>query len=180
MNKTTEIKTYKDLEAHERAMNLAMEIFEQTQSFPREGQYSMTDQIRRSSRSIRLRREPRPWSGRNAKRMPSEALAKEGKLLRRIPPSGKVPRACPQGSIGANIGEAWRKRRYRAAFIRKLSGAETKTTETQVGIDIVPRWQYLPETKSAKLDDPCDHMMSQIVLRIDRAEKWLIRGAHHE
>ncbi|MCM8774808.1 MAG: DHH family phosphoesterase, partial [Candidatus Omnitrophica bacterium] len=32
-------------------------------------------------------------------RMPSEALAKEGKLLRRIPPSGKVPRACPRGSM---------------------------------------------------------------------------------
>ncbi|MDY6837377.1 MAG: four helix bundle protein [Thermodesulfobacteriota bacterium] len=34
-------------------------------------------------------------------------------------------------SVCANIGEAWRKRRYKAAFIAKLSDAESEACETQ-------------------------------------------------
>jgi len=46
------IKTYKDLRVFQNAMNAAMKIFELTENFPREEQYSLTDQIRRSSRSV--------------------------------------------------------------------------------------------------------------------------------
>lgn len=35
-------------------------------------------------------------------------------------------------SVCTNIAEAWRKRRYKAAFIAKLSDAETEACETQV------------------------------------------------
>ena len=35
-------------------------------------------------------------------------------------------------SVCANIAEAWRKRRYKAAFIAKMSDAESEATETQV------------------------------------------------
>jgi len=35
-------------------------------------------------------------------------------------------------SVCANIAEAWRKRRYEAAFVSKLSDAETEAAETQV------------------------------------------------
>ena len=41
-----------ELRVYERAFALAMEIFERTKTFPREERYSMTDQIRRSSRSV--------------------------------------------------------------------------------------------------------------------------------
>ena len=43
---------YKDLKVYQLAYKLAMEIFEITKSFPKEERYSLTDQIRRSSRSV--------------------------------------------------------------------------------------------------------------------------------
>lgn len=46
------IKTFKDLEVYNLSHKLAMEIFVITQKFPVEEKYSLTDQIRRSSRSV--------------------------------------------------------------------------------------------------------------------------------
>ncbi len=43
---------YKDLKVYKLAYKLAMEIFNETKRFPSEEKYSLTDQIRRSSRSI--------------------------------------------------------------------------------------------------------------------------------
>jgi len=45
-------KGYKDLKVYKLAYELAMEIFKITKSFPKEEKYSLTDQIRRSSRSV--------------------------------------------------------------------------------------------------------------------------------
>ena len=73
------INSYKELKVYQKTMDLAMEIFQLTKTFPNEEKYSLVDQIRRSSRSV-----------------------------------------CN------NIAEAWRKRRYKAAFIAKLSDAETE------------------------------------------------------
>ena len=46
------IVSHRDLEVYQKAMAAAMEIFELSKSFPKEGIYSLTDQIRRSSRSV--------------------------------------------------------------------------------------------------------------------------------
>ena len=43
---------YRDLKVYQLAYKLAMEIFLLSKAFPREEIYSLTDQIRRSSRSI--------------------------------------------------------------------------------------------------------------------------------
>ena len=43
---------YKDLEAYQLAYNLAMEIFKRSKGFPGKERYSLTSQIRRSSRSV--------------------------------------------------------------------------------------------------------------------------------
>lgn len=43
---------YKKLKAYQKAFKLAMTIFEISKSFPKEEQYALTDQIRRSSRSV--------------------------------------------------------------------------------------------------------------------------------
>jgi four helix bundle protein len=43
---------FKKLLAYKKAYRLAMDIFEISKSFPKEETYSLTDQIRRSSRSI--------------------------------------------------------------------------------------------------------------------------------
>jgi four helix bundle protein len=48
------IKSVKDLKVYNVAFELAMEIFKLTQNFPREEQYSLIDQIRRSSRSVSI------------------------------------------------------------------------------------------------------------------------------
>ena len=123
------IKSYKDLDVFQRAMNLAMDIFEVSRHFPKEEQYSLTDQIRRSSRSV-----------------------------------------C------ANISEAWRKRRYKAAFISKLSDAETEACETQVWIELARRCKYLTDTVASPLDEECAHIIAQLVRMIDKPEKWIIKN----
>ena len=50
--RSKKITTYRDLDVYQMAMDRSMEIFEMTKSFPKEEQYSLTDQIRRSSRSV--------------------------------------------------------------------------------------------------------------------------------
>jgi four helix bundle protein len=44
--------TFQDLLAYKKSFSLAMKIFDITKSFPKEETYSLTDQIRRSSRSV--------------------------------------------------------------------------------------------------------------------------------
>ena len=48
------IRSVKDLNVYNLAFELAMEIFKLTLSFPKEERYSLTDQIRRSSRSVAI------------------------------------------------------------------------------------------------------------------------------
>jgi four helix bundle protein len=45
---------FQDLLAYKKEFDLAMNIFELTKSFPKEEMYSLTDQIRRSSRSVTI------------------------------------------------------------------------------------------------------------------------------
>lgn len=48
------INSAKDLEVYKKAYELAMQIFEVSKNFPKEELYSLTNQIRRSSRSVCL------------------------------------------------------------------------------------------------------------------------------
>jgi four helix bundle protein len=50
--KTKRINSVRDLEVYQLAFNTAMGIFEISKGFPREEKYSLTDQIRRFSRSV--------------------------------------------------------------------------------------------------------------------------------
>jgi len=86
------IRTHHDLDVYQMAFDLAMRIFEESNCFPNEERYSLTDQVRRSSRSV-----------------------------------------C------ANLAEAWRKRRYQASFISKLSDAEAEAAETQAWLEFAIR-----------------------------------------
>jgi four helix bundle protein len=47
-----QIKTHKDLRVYQLSFDAGMEIFNLTKNFPKEERYSLTDQIRRSSRSV--------------------------------------------------------------------------------------------------------------------------------
>ncbi len=90
--------SYKKLLAYRVALELADYVFLQTMGFPKEETYSLTDQIRRSSRSI-----------------------------------------------GAQIAEAWGKRRYSKHFLSKLSDAYAETYETEHWITIAYNCGYLNE-----------------------------------
>ncbi len=90
------IKSHKDLKVYQMAFDAAMKIFELSKKFPVEERYSLTDQIRRSSRSV-----------------------------------------C------ANMAEAWRKRRYEAAFVAKLNDCESEAAETQTWIEFAVKCNYL-------------------------------------
>ena len=76
------IRTHKDLKVYQKAYQSALQIYELTKSFPSEEKYSLTDQIRRSSRSVcantaeafRKRRYPKSFI---AKLSDSEAEAAE-------------------------------------------------------------------------------------------------------
>ncbi len=46
------LNSAKDLKVYKAAYELAMEIFEISKAWPSEERYSLTDQIRRSSRSV--------------------------------------------------------------------------------------------------------------------------------
>jgi four helix bundle protein len=124
----TSIRHFRELEVYQEAMSLVMRVTELTKSFPREERFALTDQIKRSSRSI-----------------------------------------C------ANLAEAWRKRRYEAAFVSKLNDAETEAAETQVHFEIAFRHEYIDGETFEQDDDVCDKIISQIVKMIDRADLWVIK-----
>lgn len=46
------VRNFKETAVYKKAFALAMEIFEISKSFPKEEKYSLTDQVRRSSRSV--------------------------------------------------------------------------------------------------------------------------------
>jgi len=48
----SQINSFKDLIVYQKAYNLAMQIFDISKGYPKEERYSLTDQIRRSSRSV--------------------------------------------------------------------------------------------------------------------------------
>lgn len=88
--------SFRDLEVYKLSRELSKEIFELTKTFPAEERYSLTDQIRRSSRSV-----------------------------------------------GAQVAEAWAKRRYEKHFISKLTDADGEQQETQHWIEVSYDCEYI-------------------------------------
>jgi four helix bundle protein len=77
-------------------------------------------------------------------------------------------------SITANISEAWRKRRYQAAFVSKLSDAESEACETQTWIELSLRCGYLKKNETDELDACCEKIMGQIASMIQSSEDWIL------
>ena len=66
-------------------------------------------------------------------------------------------------SVCTNLAEAWRKRRYKAAFVAKLNDAESEACETQVWIEFALRCGYLEQTTANELDQCYDKIIGQLV-----------------
>jgi len=98
--------SYKDLLLFKKAFELAMDILETSKKFPKEETYSLTDQIRRSSRSV-----------------------------------------C------ANFAEAYRKRKYPAHFISKLTDCDSENAETDVWIEFSFACQYITPEEYKQLSE---------------------------
>jgi len=124
------IKTHRDLEVYKQSFDLAMQIFQSSKAFPKEERYSLTDQVRRSSRSI-----------------------------------------CD------NLAEAWRKRRYEASFISKLSDAEAEAAETQVWIEFAVECEYLEPEIGKNLLSFYEKILGELVSMINNVKPWLLPGA---
>jgi four helix bundle protein len=77
-------------------------------------------------------------------------------------------------SVCANIAEAWRKRRYKAAFVSKLSDAETEAAETQVWLEFAFRCGYLDEQTFSEINRHYDQIIGKLVRMIDNPLPWLI------
>jgi len=75
-------------------------------------------------------------------------------------------------SVCANIAEAWRKRRYEAAFVSKLSDADTEAAETEVWLDFSLKCGYIQEAGHKKLRDKHDHICRQLYIMMQDASSW--------
>lgn len=121
------VKSHRDLEVYQMAFEAAMNIFELSKKFPLEERFSLTNQIRRSSRSI-----------------------------------------C------ANLAEAWRKRRYEAAFVAKLSDCEAEAAETQTWIEFAVKCNYLDVQIGTQLYLTYEQIIGKLVNFYKNADQWLL------
>ena len=72
--------------------------------------------------------------------------------------------------------EAWRRRRYQAAFVAKLIDAETEAAETQVHLEIAFRHGYVDEAAFHELDDSYEKIGAQNCVKMtDQASSWVIK-----
>lgn len=78
-------------------------------------------------------------------------------------------------SVCSNLAEAWRKRRYAAAFVAKLSDAETEAAETQVWLEFSVKCGYLERSAAAELYRALDEIIAMIVSMIKNKDDWLLK-----
>lgn len=78
-------------------------------------------------------------------------------------------------AVGAMIAEAWRRRKYEAAFVNKLSEAEGEAAETQVWIMHAVDCEYLTKAEARDLHRLYDRLLGKLVTMGNRPEVWLLR-----
>jgi four helix bundle protein len=121
--------SYRDLEVYKLARQLSQEIFETTKSFPKEEMYSLTDQIRRSSRSV-----------------------------------------------GAQIAEAWAKRRYIKHFVSKLTDSDGEQQETQHWIETSLDCEYISVELKNNLLNRYAQVGKMLNSMIEKADKFCFKS----
>jgi four helix bundle protein len=119
--------SYKTLHAYQKAFAVAMKIFRLTKKFPKEEMFGLTDQIRRSSRSV-----------------------------------------C------ANFAECYRKRKYEAHFISKLSDADSENAETQVWLDFALACEYITEQEYLEIYPETEDVGRLLAYMIENPSKFVV------
>ena len=77
-------------------------------------------------------------------------------------------------SVAANLSEAWRRRRYEAAFVAKLNDCETEATETQTWLEFSRRCGYLSAEQADELDERYEKIIAQLVKMITNPKAWIL------
>ena len=129
MTELAHAKSFRDLLVYKKSRALAKEIFELSKGFPKEEMYSLTDQVRRSSRSI-----------------------------------------------GAQIAEAWAKRRYEKHFVSKLTDADGEQLETQHWIDTAEDCGYLSPARATSLNKQLGEIGRMLNSMMDKAVQFCSKG----
>lgn len=75
-------------------------------------------------------------------------------------------------SVSANVSEAWRKRRYPAAFVAKLSDAEGEAAETQTWIQFAVSCGYLEAEVGRPLYSEYDEIIAMLVHMVTHPDDW--------
>lgn len=123
------VQKVEDLKVYQKAFELQQAIFEMTKEFPKDERYSLTDQIRRSSRAI-----------------------------------------------GANLSEAWQKRRYPAHFVSKLSDSDGEQSETRHWIKTAHACEYIGSSEREELLESCKGIGRMLGKMMHNAESWCTRA----
>lgn len=118
-------KSVSDLQVYQLAVKLQRRVFEISKTFPKEEMYSLTDQIRRSSRSV-----------------------------------------------GANICEAWAKRRYPSHFKSKLSDSDGESEETIHWLTTAYDCRYIENEVRDELTSEYRHVSGILNKMMDNADSW--------
>jgi len=77
-------------------------------------------------------------------------------------------------AVCSNLAEAWRKRRYEAAFVSKLNDAEAEAAETQTWLRFSHECSYLPDEVSNELHTTYDHIIGKLVRMISNPSPWIL------
>lgn len=75
-------------------------------------------------------------------------------------------------SVAANLAEAWKKRRYKKAFISKLIDCAGEAGETEVWLDFSKDFGYLNQKKHDSLLESYDQVNRMLFGMIDKADKF--------
>src|SRR5437016_13741565 len=75
-------------------------------------------------------------------------------------------------SIGANISEAWQKRRYLAHFISKLTDADGEQAESQHWLDTAAACNYISEDQRKAVLEKCLRIGQMLGTMIAKPEKF--------
>ena len=118
-------QSFRDLDVYKDAFQLQQQIFLISKGWPKEERYSLTDQVRRSSRSI-----------------------------------------------GANIAEAWAKKRYPAHFLSKLTDADGELQETLHWLDSAVACDYVADAEHRTLADMAQTVGKRLGSMINQHESF--------
>ena len=122
-------RSFKDLRVYQKARQVSQLVFRLSRTFPKEEMYSLTDQLRRSARSM-----------------------------------------------GAQIAEAWGKRRYEKHFVSKLTDADAEQMETQHWVGEALDCRYISKSDATRLNSGLEEIGRMLSSMIEKADAFC--GSH--